>query len=136
MKKEVSCGGIIIHDNKILIVKQRNECYSFPKGHKEKGETDLETAYREIKEETNLEVSLLDEKVFKENYIIDKKIDKEVIYYIFKQLTTDIIVQPSEILEYKYVTLDELIKYYNFDSFKPLYPKIKKYLLENKYIIK
>ena len=34
--------------------------WSFPKGHQEDGETDIETAIRETKEETNLDVKIID----------------------------------------------------------------------------
>ena len=63
---EKSCGAIIIHktnkDNyKVLLVKNHNGRYwSFPKGHVEKGETEEETAIREIKEETGLDVEIVD----------------------------------------------------------------------------
>ena len=56
---EKSCGGIIFYktkqNTKILLVKNNNGRYwSFPKGHIEEGETEQETAIREIKEETGL----------------------------------------------------------------------------------
>ncbi len=61
---EKSCGGIIFYKTrqnvKILLVKNNNGRYwSFPKGHIEDGETEQETAIREIKEETGLDVTLV-----------------------------------------------------------------------------
>ena len=60
---EESCGGIIFYNGKqntkILLVKNTNGKYwSFPKGHIEQGETEKETAAREIKEETGLDVDI------------------------------------------------------------------------------
>ena len=60
---EKSCGAIVFHrfkdGIKVLLVKNRNGKYwSFPKGHVEKGESEHQTAAREIKEETGLEVRL------------------------------------------------------------------------------
>lgn len=53
---------IIIHDGKVLLVKRRNlpllsnrGAWSFVMGGKEEGEHYIETAYRELKEETSLE---------------------------------------------------------------------------------
>jgi len=56
MKKEKSCGCVVIKDRKILVIYQIDGFWGFPKGHVEKNETELQTAIREIKEETNLDV--------------------------------------------------------------------------------
>jgi len=53
MKETVSAGGIVLNPSgKILMVQQRGRAWSFPKGHVESGESLLETARREIFEET------------------------------------------------------------------------------------
>ena len=54
MKNEKSCGCIIIDNGKVLLVKQTAGHWGFPKGHVETNETEIETAIRETKEETNL----------------------------------------------------------------------------------
>jgi len=60
-KYEFSCGAILYNkieesnNYRYLIVKDRNGNYSFPKGHMEDGETEIETAYREVKEECNID---------------------------------------------------------------------------------
>ena len=61
MKYEKSCGAIVYrryHGNiQILLIKHINSGHwSFPKGHVEFGETEPETAIREIMEETNIDV--------------------------------------------------------------------------------
>ena len=61
MTYEKSCGGIVyrkFHGNtEILLIKHIKSGYwSFPKGHVENGETEEETAKREIKEETGIDV--------------------------------------------------------------------------------
>jgi len=57
-------------DFKFLISQHRGGYWTFPKGHKEGEETDLEAAKREMREETGLEVSdVIEDKVFKVNYI-------------------------------------------------------------------
>lgn len=102
MKKEKSCGCIIYrYNNKIrefLLVHQKNGDYiGFPKGHVEGKETEIETAYREVKEETNLDVFIFDEVKVKDHYIIDKNIDKEVIYFLATPLSLEMHKQASEI---------------------------------------
>ena len=66
---EKSCGAVIFYksrqNTKILLVKNSNGRYwSFPKGHIEDGENEHQTAIREIKEETGLDVVI--EKGFRE----------------------------------------------------------------------
>lgn len=59
-KPEISCGAVVIHNGKVLIVHQENGLSGFPKGHIEPGETEVEAALREVKEETDLDI-ILDE---------------------------------------------------------------------------
>ena len=53
-----TCGFFIINENDdILIVHPtyaKKDMWSIPKGRMDRGETELETAYRELKEETNI----------------------------------------------------------------------------------
>lgn len=48
---EKSCGTIIINQSKVLLIGAKDDSgeifWSFPKGHQEREETDLETALRE-----------------------------------------------------------------------------------------
>ena len=61
---EKSCGAVVFtKDNgriEFLIVRSKDGYFGFPKGHMEGGETEKETALREIKEETGLTVRLID----------------------------------------------------------------------------
>lgn len=67
MADEKSCGAIVFtHENgirKYVIIREtgiyQGYC-GFPKGHMEAGETEQDTAIREVKEETGLDVELLD----------------------------------------------------------------------------
>ncbi|MCL2617942.1 MAG: NUDIX domain-containing protein [Defluviitaleaceae bacterium] len=58
MIQAVSCGGVVIHKNKILcLYKNQNGRYMgwvMPKGATEEGETYKQTALREVREETGV----------------------------------------------------------------------------------
>ncbi|NLP46967.1 MAG: NUDIX hydrolase [Epulopiscium sp.] len=62
MIKAVSCGGVVIHRGKILLLyknyKQRYTGWVLPKGTVEKGEEHKQTALREVKEETSVEATI------------------------------------------------------------------------------
>ena len=64
MKTEKSCGCIILKDNQVLLIGAKDDggklFWSFPKGHQENDETGTETAIRETKEETGLDVEISD----------------------------------------------------------------------------
>ena len=99
---EKSCGGIIFYktrqNTKILLVKNNNGRYwSFPKGHIEEGETEQETAIREIKEETGLDVTLV--QGFREisEYSPFGKIRKRVVFFLARAFTDNVKIQEEEI---------------------------------------
>lgn len=63
MIEAVSCGGVVIHDGKVLLLyKNQNGRYMgwvLPKGTVEPGETYQQTALREVKEETNSDAEIV-----------------------------------------------------------------------------
>lgn len=108
---EKSCGAIVVNkvgkELKILLVKNHNaKHWSFPKGHVEYGESEECTAIREIKEETNLDVTIY--KGFREEtiYCPHGKIKKKVVFFLADSKDTDVRVQESEIASYKWVYPD------------------------------
>lgn len=122
MKKEKSCGTIIIDSNKrVLLVKQKLGWVGFPKGHMEQGETEIETARRETKEETNLDVIVDEKKRYTISYITSTQIDKEVVYFRAKPISYSLLPQKAEIAEIMWVDIDEAKQYLSFDNLKQLW---------------
>ena len=122
MKKEKSCGTIIIDSNKrVLLVKQKLGWVGFPKGHMEQGETEIETARRETKEETNLDVIVDEKKRYTISYITSTQIDKEVVYFRAKPISYSLLPQEAEIAEIMWVDIDEAKQYLSFDNLKELW---------------
>lgn len=54
IKKSVSAGGVVLNKNLVLVVSQHGSSWSLPKGHIEKDESPLDTAKREIFEESGV----------------------------------------------------------------------------------
>ncbi len=120
MNKEKSCGCIILRDGKVLLIGARDDngklFWSFPKGHQEDSETDVETAIRETKEETNLDVRIVDNKPIKTGHFVHNGTTyKEILLFIAESLNDEIKMQEDEVEKAQWVRIDEVGKY--FDSY-------------------
>ena len=107
MKHEKSCGCIIIEDKKVLLIKQTNGIWGFPKGHVEKNETELQTAEREVKEETNIDVKIDETKRYTMNYITDRGASKEVVLFLAQKIGGNLSRQESEISQIEWLLLKQ-----------------------------
>ncbi len=127
MKKEKACGTIIIDNDKVLLIRQKQGFYGFPKGHVEGNETEVETAIRETKEETNLDVVVDESKRFEISYIVNDNIDKKVVYFLAK-LTGEnkVVAQEEEINEVIWVDIDKVEDILTFDNLKELWKEVLK----------
>ncbi len=121
---EKSCGCIIINDDKVLLIKQTKGHWGFPKGHVEKDETEIETATREVKEETNLDVAIDENKRYTMKYVTDKGKLKEVVLFIAKCVGGDIERQESEISDIKWLDFNEALKKITYDNTRELFKKV------------
>ena len=91
VKKEKSCGAIVYRylgtDLYILMIQMNLGHWSFPKGHVEGNESELETAIREVKEETNIDI-LIDR--FRISNNITTMLTLQVIFIVFSEKATTI----------------------------------------------
>lgn len=133
-KKEKSCGCVIIDDGKVLLIQQNDGSWGFPKGHMENGETEVETAIREVKEETNIDVIPDGNKRYVIEYPICNDIMKQVVLFVAKRVSNDIKAQESEINEIKWASFSEAFSTITYDNTRELLREILKdrgYDLEN-----
>lgn len=130
---EKSCGAVVYHrtrknDVKVLLVKNHNgKCWTFPKGHIENNETEQQTALREIKEETGLDVQI--EPDFRQTSIYRPfgKIKKKVVFFLARADESKVNIQQNEIDYYLWVTIPEAIRMCSHDNdMKILYEAKKK----------
>lgn len=132
MKFEKSCGAIIVRKNndafETLLIKMVKGHWSFPKGHVENDETEVETALREIKEETNLDV-IIDTR-FREitTYSPCPGVLKDVIFFIAIAKTNDVVVQETEVESAMWVELNEAIDIVTFECDRHILKKAIKYV--------
>lgn len=123
---EKSCGAIIFNDGKVLVVKQTSGFYGFPKGHVEIGETEKETAIRETKEETGLDIKIISNKRYTQSYIVKENVHKDVVFFIAKLENNNEKRQVEEIEEILWIDINEVEKILTYDSLKELWKEVKK----------
>ena len=127
LRKEKSCGCIIIKNRKVLLVYEKNRNFwGFPKGHMEEGENEIQTARREVKEEVGLEVEIDEEKRYILNYIIRDEIDKTTVLYMARPKSEKITMQESEIENTKWCDFDEALNTLTFENWKEMFKKVIK----------
>ena len=94
-----------------MLVKNHNgKCWTFPKGHIENDENEKETALREIKEETGLNVELIPGFRETSSYRPFGKIRKTAVFFLAKADKSIVSMQQSEIDFYLWVSLEEALK--------------------------
>ena len=125
MKQIKSCGCIVINHGKVLLIKQHQGFYGFPKGHMEKNETEIETALRETKEETGIDAIIDKEKRFEISYYTRKNNFKTVVYFLAHPKNIEIKIQEDEILEAKWVPIELAEDVITYDNLKELWIKVK-----------
>ena len=136
---EKSCGAVILHKDdstgeySVLLVKNNNgRFYSFPKGHVELRENEKQTAVREVKEETDLDVTILDGFREVSDYCPFGKIRKRVVFFLAIAKNNRIKIQESEIDSYTWVPLKEAEKGCTYDNDRRIISKVRRYVAENK----
>lgn len=132
MKKEYSYGAVIYkkenNDFLFLIEHMTLGHNSLCKGHIEKGETEIECALREIKEETNLNVILDTNFRYTITYSPQVNIIKDVTFFIATIKEENIIVQKEEVLSTSWLDFDNAIKELTFDTDKEVLKAAYNYL--------
>lgn len=118
----ICCGAVVYRfhpDLQILLVKQRKDDvgWGIPKGHMEKGESFKETALREVKEETGINVRIVN----KLPYAILKKKNfrKIVIPYLAVQTCSSkpkSSSKASEVVDVKWFDVNSLPPIYSYQQ--------------------
>lgn len=119
-----SCGFVaykqIGNENYYLIIKGNNGDVGFPKGHMEEGESELQTAIRELKEETGVEVEPIDGFRRQIEYDLPRVPDaiKQSVYFLGRCVTEEIILQETEVAEAAFLSYAEALSALTFEETK------------------
>lgn len=128
MKFEKSCGAVIFDEGKVLLIKQIAGHWGFPKGHMEKKETEMQTALREVKEETNLDIEIVDEHRYIEDYHPREGVRKVVVFFIAKKIGGEIKIQEEEVKDTEWLSPKDALERLTHESSKNILKEIMKKL--------
>ena len=132
MKLEKSCGAVVYKKSEngllFLIEHMIQGHTSIPKGHVENNETEEETALREIKEETNLEVKLDTDFRHTISYSPAPNIMKDVIFFVAEATSEKLINQECEVTSLEWMDYQTAYEALTFDSDKETLRLAKEYL--------
>ena len=109
---EKSCGALVVRreeDNYfVLMIRHKAKGNrSFPKGHVEQGETEYETALREVMEETSSRIAIVSDFRSTVQYSPAPGVMKEVVYFLAFTTNADIRPREGEIAEVEWIPLEQ-----------------------------
>jgi 8-oxo-dGTP pyrophosphatase MutT (NUDIX family) len=145
---EKSVGGVLFKkedgDMKFLLLKYRNNHWSFPKGHVEKNEKPEETLKREVEEETGIcEYKIIDGFQEWEKYFYLAKgrerelrmnsgngifIFKKVLFFLAETLKDCICTISDEHRDYRWLSYKEALEQITYNGDKEIFKKAHDFL--------
>lgn len=112
--------------DKVLLIRHLKGHVAFPKGHVEKNETEEETAIREVKEETGIDIEIISKNKQHISYSPKANHYKDVYFFIGKAIDGELKPQPEEIDECFWCDVDKALDYITYENDKKMYIKILK----------
>ena len=132
MKHEKSCGAVVyqLRNGKLffLIEYMKLGHVSIPKGHVEEAETEAQTALREIKEETNLDVELDTAFRFCTHYRTRKGKEKDVVFFTAVPKTWDLKPQMEEVKSFEWLPFEQALQTLEYPAHIEALRKADEYL--------
>lgn len=132
MIREKSCGAVVYTEiggeRNYLIVRMKNGHYGMPKGHVEPGESEKQTAEREILEETGLKVSV--DTGFRKG-VMYKPYDgclKDVIFFVAHSDSVETVAQESEIRSIRWLDYDGAMDTLTYENDKDVLRHARMYI--------
>jgi 8-oxo-dGTP pyrophosphatase MutT (NUDIX family) len=90
----------------LLLYQTKSQTWSFPKGHMEAGETDQQTAIREVREEIGQSLTPLPNYRATLSYDLKNGATKAVVLFL-AEASGEVAIRKSEIAKYCWVTAEE-----------------------------
>jgi mutator protein MutT len=113
--QEISAGGVVLRDEQVVVIvptrraADGSRVLALPKGHVDPGETPIEAAVREVREETGIVAEPVGE-LGESRYWYrrdGRTIPKSVTFYLFSYLSGDTADHDDEVEEARWIDLRE-----------------------------
>lgn len=134
MTEEKSCGAVILHEDKFLVVKKRQEDgghWDFPKGKIQAKETEQECAKREVYEETGLKIRMLPGFKAEIQYYPKAGVLKTVVFFLAFPEQAKVKYITGEITDHKWLPYEQALKQLTYENARSVLRKAKEFLEEN-----
>lgn len=132
---EKSCGAVVLKRKGskifVLIVRQLEGHWGFPKGHMKDYESEKETALREVHEETGVEFEFYNQFREATHYKLKSGNMKEVVYFMGKRSGGKEEPQEDEISEVRWVPLTDAIILLTYDTDAVILRKAMRFIKDN-----
>lgn len=135
MKYEKSCGAILFCNFngliKWLIIRhlpEHGNHWDFPKGHMESGESELDTARREVFEECGLTFNLIEGFCELMTFNPTPDISKDVVIFLGETKSNLVHLEVDELADYKWLEYDDALNLLTFDRAKTILKNAKEFI--------
>lgn len=132
---EKSCGAVVFtrmnNEIQYLLIRNLTGMYGFPKGHVEQGETEEQTALREVFEEVGLAVKLVSGFRSEDEHPIPQKEDtmKQIVYFLGEYSNQEFTYQIEELTDALLTDYETAMTLFQFDSSKRILTEANNFLL-------
>lgn len=136
MKLEESCGAVVFTrtegEIRYVLLRSLEGIYGFPKGHREPGETQEETALRETREEVGLRVTLLAGFSAQDEYPVPKKPGtvKRVRFFLAQFSDQEIVPQKEELSGAGLYSYERAMQLIQHESWRRILNEAHEYLMK------
>ena len=135
MRLEFSAGAVVYSNNggtlKYALVVERSGHCGFPKGHIEHGESEKETALREINEETGAVATIVGDFFREVEYSIGARKKKHVSYFLAEISDSVTLVRGDDIRCVHFVPFDKALTLLSHENSKSILRDADRYIKEN-----
>ena len=137
MRHEKSCGAVVfsrIDDawHVLLIRHEHGRHISFPKGHVEPGESERQTAEREILEETGVRVRVDTRFRAEHRYMARPDVEKLVVFFLGVAENQQPVAQEGEVAVAEWVEVTSAMERLTYEQDRRILRRAQRYLLKDR----